>query len=132
MDTVVCMALTQGDEIFILYHKKHNLWSAPLGKVEEGETPEEALRREMKEELGITINDVVKMGEEELVCLIPKPTLVNTVILDVMSYSGNIENKEPHKHSDLHFEKFDNFIDMEVTEATKLLLSHVARKYRFT
>ncbi len=59
--TVVCVALVNEDDEILLSQrppKKHlsGLWEFPGGKVEIGETPENALIREVKEELNIDIS----------------------------------------------------------------------------
>lgn len=122
MDTIACMCLKDGDKILALHHKKHMLWSIPLGKVEAGETVEEALNREMREELGINIKKANKIADEVLTCYIPEATEVRTVVLEVLEYEGEIENLEPKKHSDIKFVDYDTLSEMESTEATKLLI----------
>ena len=59
--TVVCVAIVNEDDEILLSQrppKKHlsGLWEFPGGKVEMGETPENALIREVKEELNIDIS----------------------------------------------------------------------------
>lgn len=39
-------------KVFIVHHKKSGLWLSPGGHIDKGEIPLEALRREIKEELG--------------------------------------------------------------------------------
>ncbi|SDH10406.1 8-oxo-dGTP diphosphatase MutT [Winogradskyella thalassocola] len=58
---LVAAAIIQKDnKIFIARRSPHKhlggLWEFPGGKIEEGETDEECLYRELQEELGITIN----------------------------------------------------------------------------
>lgn len=56
---VVAALLRRGDEIFICRRppgkKRGGLWEFPGGKPETGESAEEALKRECREELGIEI-----------------------------------------------------------------------------
>ena len=56
---VVAAVIRRGNEIFATqrgYGKYKDWWEFPGGKMEEGETPEQALKREIKEELDAEIN----------------------------------------------------------------------------
>lgn len=59
--TVVAVALIRDDGAILLTQRPEGkamagLWEFPGGKLEEGETPEHALVRELQEELGISVN----------------------------------------------------------------------------
>jgi phosphoglycolate phosphatase-like HAD superfamily hydrolase/ADP-ribose pyrophosphatase YjhB (NUDIX family) len=47
-----------GDALMVRTHKWSNLWGIPGGKVKWGERSEDALRREILEETGLTVSDV--------------------------------------------------------------------------
>jgi 8-oxo-dGTP pyrophosphatase MutT (NUDIX family) len=57
-------ALTDGEKILLVRHSYGpRAWDLPGGALHSGELPVVAARREMEEELGITIEDFLDMGE---------------------------------------------------------------------
>lgn len=57
-------------KVFIGHHKKSGLWLFNGGHIDEGETPEEAIEREMGEEWGVKI-DLQSIGKPKLLTITP-------------------------------------------------------------
>ena len=67
MRTVVAAVIERADRRLLIGQRRQMdtsplKWEFPGGKVEEGETPETALARELKEELGATLRKCVPIG----------------------------------------------------------------------
>ncbi len=92
---VVGVIINKDDQILIAKRASHqhqgDKWEFPGGKVEKSETPKEALRRELKEELGIDIQSVNQLIE------IKHQYTDKAVILDVYEirdWQGEAEGRE--------------------------------------
>jgi 8-oxo-dGTP diphosphatase len=67
MITVVAAVIERDDRRLLIGQRRHNdtsplKWEFPGGKVENGETPEAALSRELHEELGATLQKCVEIA----------------------------------------------------------------------
>jgi len=67
MRTVVAAVIERSDRRLLIGQRRRNdssplKWEFPGGKVESGETPEQALSRELEEELGAAIQKCVPIG----------------------------------------------------------------------
>jgi 8-oxo-dGTP diphosphatase len=67
MNVVCAIMRNEEGKIFIARRAAHKSmagkWEFPGGKIEENEKPQEALKREMEEELGVTIEVGVYLGD---------------------------------------------------------------------
>jgi 8-oxo-dGTP diphosphatase len=67
MRTVVAAVIERGDRRLLIGQRRKEdssplKWEFPGGKVRDGEAPEAALARELREELGVTMTKCVEMG----------------------------------------------------------------------
>ena len=95
MKQVVAALIFKDDKVLVCQRTRHQTmplkWEFPGGKIEEGEQPRDALRRELDEELGID----AKIGEEvsRIRHKYPGGGSVELRFFVVREYSGIIENK---------------------------------------
>jgi 8-oxo-dGTP diphosphatase len=95
MKRVVAAVIEKNGKLLVCQRTRHQTmplkWEFPGGKIEEGEQPRDALRRELEEELGIQ----AKVGEEiaRLQHLYPNGAAVELRFYVVRQFSGEIENR---------------------------------------
>ncbi len=92
---VVAGLIFKPDQILVCQRTRHQTmplkWEFPGGKIEEGEQPRDALRRELNEELGIdaTIGEEVARIRHEY----KSGSAVELRFYAVREYQGNLENR---------------------------------------
>lgn len=95
MKRVVAGLITNEGKLLVCQRTRHQTmplkWEFPGGKIEEGEQPRDALRRELEEELGIlaTIGDEVARIQHEY----PNRSMVELRFYVVREFQGEIENR---------------------------------------
>jgi 8-oxo-dGTP diphosphatase len=95
MKRVVAGLIVKDGKLLVCQRTRHQTmplkWEFPGGKIEEGEQPRYALRRELEEELGIlaTIGDEVRRIQHEY----PNGGMVELRFFIVREYQREIENR---------------------------------------
>jgi 8-oxo-dGTP diphosphatase len=115
MKQVVAALILRNDEFLIGQRTKHQpmplKWEFPGGKIEEGEQPRDALKRELEEELGIvaTIGDEVARFRHEY----KGGNAVELRFYAVLEYTGEIENRIFREVKWVHRQRLPSFDFLE-------------------
>ena len=91
-------------ELLVIFEKKWNCWVFPGGKIEPGETPEEAAKREVFEETNLIIEDLEIVGEQ---AFDRRNQHCMGYLVKANKYSGEIKIKKLDKIADIKFKQID-------------------------
>jgi 8-oxo-dGTP diphosphatase len=125
MKRVVAGVILQDGKILVCQRTRHQTmpmkWEFPGGKIEEGEQPRDALRRELEEELGIdaTIGDEIARIKHEY----KGGSSVELRFYLVQEYHGTIENRI---FKDLQWTEPQNLPSFDFLEADLTLVNDLA------
>lgn len=125
MKRVVAALILKNDQILACQRTRHQpmplKWEFPGGKIEEGEQPRDALRRELEEELGIeaSIGDEVARIQHEYA----SGGTVELRFYEVHAYRGEIENRI---FRDVRWVKRRELAKLDFLEADRQLVKDLA------
>ena len=95
MKRVVAALIVKDGTLLVCQRTRHQTmplkWEFPGGKIEEGEQPRDALRRELDEELGI--NASIAEEVERIRHVYPNGAAVELRFFAVREYAGELQNR---------------------------------------
>jgi 8-oxo-dGTP diphosphatase len=118
------MAILRRDDRVLMCHRHPNrewipnVWDFPGGHIEVSETPQHALVRELREELGVVIEpprraaDAVLEFDEESVRL----------AVWIVDYGGAVENRCPEEHDEIRWVTLQDAGELELADSCYISL----------
>lgn len=110
LDVVVAVIINKENKIFIaqrnLKKSQGGLWKFPGGKIEKGETKEQAIIRELQEELNIDVSVDCEIGEH--VFNYPDRP-INLIAMKCKIVSGNVVLEEHENAKWVPLDELDSF-----------------------
>ncbi|MYD36260.1 MAG: NUDIX hydrolase [Dehalococcoidia bacterium] len=97
----VASVLIKGDRVLLVKRQPHrrvypDLWDLPGGHIEGNESPEEALRREAREELGIDVEEYHELGT-----VLDPVEPADIIVFAITTWHGEPTNAAPDEHSEI-------------------------------
>lgn len=88
-DLVVAGYIIDDDKVLLIHHKKLGKWLPVGGHIDKDETPDQALKREIKEEVNLEI---------EILCPSPLPSVGNVIENLALPFHVNVHPVNDHYH----------------------------------
>ncbi len=114
-----------GKLLMIRTHKWSDLWGIPGGKIERGESSENALKREIREETALEISDIRFVMNQDC---IDSPEFIRAehfILLNYLAKASSHEVTLNDEAEDFRWVSIDDALKLELNHATKILLLRV-------
>lgn len=118
----------EGKFLMVRTHKWSNRWGIPGGKIERGETCEQALIREIREETALEVSDVRFVFVQES---IDSPDFIRPEHFILLNYLAKAVSKEVvlnEEAEEFAWVSFDEALAMDLNKATRVLFAEIARQ----
>ena len=105
------------NNFLLLNHNKLNVLTPPGGKIEDGESPEKCIIRELKEEVGIKVSmKDLFLIDKRLSTISGGSYLLYTYFINKTIDYNEPKNVEPEKHKDVSWYTFDELSKKDKSE----------------
>lgn len=114
-----------GKVLMIRTHKWSDLWGIPGGKIERGESSENALKREILEETQLTISDIRFVMNQDC---IDSPEFIRPehfILLNYLAKASSYEVILNEEAEEFRWLSIDEALKLNLNQATKVLLQRV-------
>lgn len=117
-----------GKFLMIRTHKWSNLWGIPGGKIERGETSEQALIREIREETALEITDIRFVFVQDC---IDSPEFIRPEHFLLLNYLAKAECKDVvlnEEAEEFAWLSLDEALAIDLNQATRALFAEITRQ----
>jgi 8-oxo-dGTP diphosphatase len=120
--TVTGVLMDEEGKVVLLKHNKlGNIWVLPGGKTDYDESENNAIIREIREELGVEVNpdDLEPSVRIKFEWTMPggEGFCTNQIFI-IRKYQGEVRNVEYNKHSDLRWVSFEELVELTSIKTT--------------
>lgn len=117
MIRAVAGVIRKNNDFLLLSHNKLKVLTPPGGKIEDGESPEKCMIRELKEEVGIKISKKdLFLIDKRLTTISGLPYLLYTYFINKSIEYNEPNNTEPDKHKHVSWYTFDELSKKDKSE----------------